>query len=143
MMRIVTLFITGPVILYSPLKKKWKKENKSSGCQEKNYRCESPPVTRSKTSKTDWKQWIFCQTDQTDKSLRQVMSKNMDQRIKDLAKYDYTLHSRVIDVGDLIAADVLYHSCCILNQIKNNLMKDVKEKDTCNSLPLLQIYKEF
>ena len=49
-------------------------------------------------------------------SLHLCVTYNMDDRIRQLAKYDYELNMRIgeIDAKDLIAAEAMYHRGCIL-----------------------------
>ena len=49
-------------------------------------------------------------------SLHLCMTYDMDDRIRQLAKYDYELNMRIgeMDSKDVIAAEAMYHRSCIL-----------------------------
>lgn len=97
---------------------------------------------RSTTGKYDKKKCIFCQKD-TKEKLRLVQTNNMNATILDLSKCDYMVNIRVGDMVDLIAADVMYHSTCLI------LAKRIQEKLTTEhdsdkrTLPFVQICKEL
>lgn len=93
-------------------------------------------ITRSKAAKMDKTKCILCQKD-SNEHLRLVMSANMDSKIMNFAKYDYTLHIRVSAVGDLIAADALYHSTCVLKFKKLKETMKIDEDDLKKDFAIL------
>lgn len=100
-------------------------------------------VTRSKIDKADWNKCIICQTD-TKERLRLVMSDEMSETLKDLAKFDYKLNIRVGAIINLAAADAKYHSSCILKirKQKMKLESSGQAQSSRKDLPFMQICKE-
>lgn len=91
----------------------------------------STSVPRTRVSrdalKTDNTKCIICQEDK-EEGLRLVQSFNMDGKIKSFKAVNYSLHVRLGCIIDLVAADSLYHSSCILKHDKL-LAKSQKELD--------------
>lgn len=101
-------------------------------------------VTRSRTGKTDWEKCLICQKEKVKERLRLIMTTNMNDKIMELANYDYKLHVSVSAVGDLIAAEGKYHSSCLLSlQQLKDIWKDTDTDKQKEHLPLIQICKEL
>lgn len=66
----------------------------------------------------DCKLCIFCQSERKERS-KQIMSFNMENKIKQLAKVNYELGLNIAGVSDLIASEARYHSSCLLKNQQN------------------------
>ncbi|CAG9818890.1 unnamed protein product [Phaedon cochleariae] len=101
-------------------------------------------VTRSESLEFDKLKCIVCQQESKE-HLRLVMSTNMHMKLTELSKFDYQLNIKVNAVGDLIAADAMYHSTCRvrLGRVKDAMDAATKNEDRRNMLPFWQLCKEF
>ena len=87
---------------------------------------------------------IFCQSDKKE-HLRQMLTFNMNFTINDLASLDYKLHLRIAGVGDLIAAEAIYHSSCLIEQqrLANKARENVQASDSTSNLSFLELCHEL
>ncbi|CAG9814726.1 unnamed protein product [Phaedon cochleariae] len=121
-------------------------QQKNDSNMDKAAKTDAMPqkVTRSKSLKFDKLKCIVCQQDSKE-HLRLVMSTNMHMKLTELSKYDYKLNIKVNAVGDLIAADAMYHSTCLvrLGRVKDAMDAATKNEDRRNMLPFWQLCKEL
>ena len=71
------------------------------------------PSTRSNREKAiDWGVCMFCQEAGDSKNIRNVATMELSQKVISLAELDSTMHVRLANISDLVAADGKYHLKC-------------------------------
>lgn len=69
---------------------------------------------------------VFCQKRLRNQKLCQVMTKNMEDKIKNIARNNPIFYSRIGE-SDLIASEIKYHASCVCTELRNTNIKAQQE----------------
>lgn len=83
---------------------------------------DTPQKPNLRTDPFDVQKCIFCQRRLRNKKLCQVMTTNMEQKIKNISRRNPLFYSR-IGGNDLIASEIKYHASCVSTELRNTEKK--------------------